>query len=128
MDDDRVLAAAKTAISQAGVLALDYQTKGVTLVEVEKTIGYGTVTEADKAVEEFLKERIRSDFPGESIVAEESRGVPAGTLWTIDPIDGTTFCARGLVDWSTSISRFVDGEAVVGLTYCPPTGELFYAT
>ena len=125
MDDRFILEQAKEAISKAGETALGYWEKGVVLIQ--KTTDPGTVTEADKAVEEMLKEWIRATFPSDSIVAEESGGMPAGTFWTIDPIDGTNFFAHGLVDWSISLARFVDGEAVMGLTLCPPTGELFWA-
>jgi len=125
MNDDDVVEQAKKAILEAGQISLRYWKRGV--AQVEKTVGYGTVTEADKAVEEFLKGWIRANFPSDSVVAEESGGEPAGTFWTIDPIDGTEFFARHLVDWSISLARVVQGEAVLGLTLCPPTGELFWA-
>jgi fructose-1,6-bisphosphatase/inositol monophosphatase family enzyme len=126
MDDRSILEAAKGAISKAGETALEYWQKGVVLTQ--KTNDPGTVSEADKAVEELLKGWIRANFPDDSIVAEESGGSPTGTFWTIDPIDGTNFFAHHLVDWSISLARFVDGEAAMGLTLCPPTGELFWAT
>ncbi|HSX57843.1 MAG TPA: inositol monophosphatase family protein, partial [Candidatus Saccharimonadales bacterium] len=72
MDYPTILAMGKTAISQAGKIALDIQAKGVTLFE--KTRDYGTVSEADTAVEQFLKTWVRTTFPDESIVAEESGG------------------------------------------------------
>ncbi|HSX58337.1 MAG TPA: inositol monophosphatase, partial [Candidatus Saccharimonadales bacterium] len=93
----------------------------------EKTRDYGTVSEADTAVEQFLKTWVRTTFPDESIVAEESGGEALRIGWTIDPIDGTNFFAHGLTDWSISLSRFVDGEVVLGITYCPPTDEMFWA-
>jgi fructose-1,6-bisphosphatase/inositol monophosphatase family enzyme len=126
MDDRSILEQAKKAISEAGETALEYWQKGIVLTH--KTNDPGTVTEADKAVEEFLKGWIRTNFPDDSIVAEESGGSPTGTFWSIDPIDGTNFFAHRLVDWSISLARFVNGEAVMGLTLCPPTGELFWAT
>lgn len=88
------------------------------------------VTEFDLKVEAGFKASIQRNFPNDLIVAEESSiGVkPEGVFWTIDPIDGTTFFAHGLFDYSLSLARIIEGEVVLAVTYCPATDELFYAT
>ncbi len=56
------------------------------------------VTAADRAVERLITERIRSRFPDDRIVAEESAGSDdgvAGRCWIVDPIDGTTNFVHG---------------------------------
>ncbi|HWB95100.1 MAG TPA: inositol monophosphatase family protein, partial [Bryobacteraceae bacterium] len=52
---------------------------------------FDLVTEADRASEKLVLERLRSHFPAHAIVAEES-GVTAGSSdyrWYVDPLDGT---------------------------------------
>src|SRR5258708_31596028 len=55
------------------------------------------VTEADRASERLVVERLRSHFPSHSIVAEEG-GRHIGSseyCWYVEPLDGTTNFAPG---------------------------------
>jgi histidinol phosphatase-like enzyme (inositol monophosphatase family) len=68
---------------------------------------------------------IRSRFPDHSIVGEEY-GETIGNeryQWIIDPIDGTKSFVRGVPLYTTLVALAIDGEPVVGVIYCPPTGE-----
>lgn len=86
------------------------------------------VTDADRASEAFLLERIASKFPDHTVLAEESgltqRG---GTRWVIDPLDGTTNYAHGIPHFAVCVA--VEGEAglEVGVVYDPMRDELFAA-
>ena len=53
---------------------------------------FDLVTEADRASERLVVERLRSHFPSHSIVAEEGGGRqgPSAFRWYVDPLDGTT--------------------------------------
>lgn len=78
------------------------------------------LTAADGATETFLREQLARHFPGEEILGEEQGGPqgsdldPAGPLWVLDPIDGTSNFARGGDRWCVSIGMVLDGRAVVG--------------
>ena len=50
------------------------------------------VTRLDKEVQELLVDRIKSSYPEDLICAEEGclrAAVDKGSVWVIDPIDGT---------------------------------------
>ena len=49
------------------------------------------VTKADRASEQFIVERIRQQWPGHDLIAEEGSRRETGSdfRWYIDPLDGT---------------------------------------
>jgi myo-inositol-1(or 4)-monophosphatase len=87
------------------------------------------VTNVDQEVEEYIKKRIRLEFPDDSILAEESplEKEDAPRRWIIDPIDGTTNFAHGLPLFCLSIGVEVQREVVLGAVYDPIHKELFFA-
>ena len=91
---------------------------------------FDLVTEADKASEKLIVERLRAYFPSHSIQAEEGGGgEKAGSdyRWYVDPLDGTTNFAHGYPAWSTTMALERAGELVVGVVYDPNRDELFAA-
>ena len=47
------------------------------------------VTEADRAVEQMVRERLARDRPGDAVVGEEyGTSGDAARRWIVDPIDG----------------------------------------
>ncbi len=85
------------------------------------------LTEADGATEQFIRDALAREFPGEAILGEELGGAPAdsGWLWVIDPIDGTANFARGSDRWCVSIGLVHDGRAVAGAVARQAPKELF---
>ncbi len=79
------------------------------------------VTDADKAVEEFLRKAIEKAFPHDTIIGEEedmSSGSSERT-WIIDPIDGTASFVRGVPLYS-SLLAMVDGHGpAIGTIHLP---------
>lgn len=89
------------------------------------------VTSADLAVENFLVEAIKERFPDSRIMGEEtasSRDDFSGTIWILDPIDGTTNFARGHNEVAISIACVEDGKALAGVVLNPFTEECFFAS
>jgi histidinol-phosphatase len=83
------------------------------------------VTEADRAVEERLRQRIAAERPGERVLGEElGEDQGDGPCWILDPIDGTRNYARGIPIWATLIS-FDDRVAVVS---APALGRRWWAS
>src|SRR5690554_734723 len=64
------------------------------------------VTEIDKKSEEAIISFISKEFPGHSVLAEESgiKERDSEYKWIIDPLDGTTNFAHGLPIFSVSIA------------------------
>ncbi|MGI8411344.1 MAG: inositol monophosphatase family protein [Solirubrobacteraceae bacterium] len=72
------------------------------------------VTDADRAVEQRLRDRISAVRPGDAVLGEESGesspGGAGGRRWIIDPIDGTKNYVRGIPVWATLIALEDPGE------------------
>jgi histidinol-phosphatase len=96
---------------------------------VETKADLTPVTDADRATEELLRERIARDRPGEGVVGEEhgEDGNPA-TRWIVDPIDGTRNYTRGVPIWATLVALERDGEFVVGVVSAPALGRRWWAS
>jgi len=87
------------------------------------------LTEADGATETFLREQLAKHFPGEQVLGEEQGGTvdPAGPLWVLDPIDGTSNFARNGDRWCVSVGLVVGGRAVAGAIARHAPDEVFAA-
>lgn len=90
------------------------------------------VTEADTAADAVIVAALRSAFPDDHIVTEESGGVGASTgvtrTWYVDPLDGTSNFAAGFPFFCVSIGLADhDGSPLVGAIYDPVRNELFTA-
>ncbi|WP_093167207.1 inositol monophosphatase family protein [Sinosporangium album] len=88
------------------------------------------VTDLDLAAEKVLLDRVLTEFPDHTVVAEES-----GTLgsaesrysWLIDPLDGTNNLAIGLPAFVVGLALCEDGLPVVGVVHEPVTGHTWSA-
>jgi myo-inositol-1(or 4)-monophosphatase len=89
------------------------------------------VTEADLASEKVIIAALKRALPAVPVLAEESspdyRHIPAGPLWIVDPLDGTTNFAHGFPFFAVSIAYSVNRVSHAGVIYCPMQDELFLA-
>jgi len=86
------------------------------------------VSEADRAVEELVRERLSVERPGDAVLGEEFGATGDGPRrWIIDPIDGTKSYVRGVPVWATLLALEVDGEMVVGVVSAPALGRRWWA-
>ena len=99
-------------------------------LSVETKSDLTPVTDADRAVERALRERLAAERPGDSVLGEEEGGgaTPSGRLWVLDPIDGTRNFARGIPVWATLVALLRDGETAVGVVSAPALGRRWWAT
>jgi myo-inositol-1(or 4)-monophosphatase len=90
---------------------------------------FDLVTEADRASEKLVVERLRSHFPTHSIVAEEGGGRDAGSeyRWYVDPLDGTTNFFHGFPMFNVTLGLERAGEMIAGCIYDPLRDEMFAA-
>src|SRR5437016_10570039 len=74
---------------EAGALLANYFERRVAF---ELKGDFDLVTEADRASEQLIVERLRSHFPTHGIMAEEGgcHESRSGYRWFVDPLDGTT--------------------------------------
>ena len=111
---------------EAGALLARYFERRVV---PERKGEYDLVTEADRASEALVVERLRAYFPSHAIVAEEGGGVERASeyTWYVDPLDGTTNFAHGYPVFNVSIGLEYAGEPVAGVVYDPIRQEMFTA-
>ena len=85
------------------------------------------VTEADRASERLVIERLRSHFPTHAIVAEESGGHAGASdyRWYVDPLDGTTNFAHGFPMFNVTMALEHAGELIAGVIFDPVRNEMF---
>jgi myo-inositol-1(or 4)-monophosphatase len=90
---------------------------------------FDLVTEADRASEKLVVERLRTYFPTHAIVAEEGGGheSPSEYRWFVDPLDGTTNFAHGFPAFNVTLGLECNGEAIAGVVYDPIRQEMFTA-
>ncbi|MCS6953945.1 MAG: inositol monophosphatase family protein [Bryobacterales bacterium] len=118
--------ASKEIAREAGSLLLRY---------FERRVGYelkgeaDLITEADRASERLVVDRLRSYFPGHAIVAEEGTGQGGDSeyRWYVDPLDGTTNFAHGFPMFNVTLALEHAGRLVAGVVYDPLRDEMFSA-
>ncbi len=114
------LALALSLADEADAIALDRFR--ATDLRVETKPDLTPVSEADRAVETALRERLARERPGDPILGEEEGGGDTSG-WILDPIDGTRNYTRGIPVWATLIA-YADRVAVVS---APALGRRWWA-
>jgi histidinol-phosphatase len=123
-DDDlrfaHVLADAADDITIRRFRALDLQ--------VETKPDLTPVTDADRAVEEQVRNVLRRSRPRDAVHGEEFGKTGIGPrCWVLDPIDGTKNYVRGVPVWATLIALMMGDEPVAGVASAPALGRRWWA-
>jgi myo-inositol-1(or 4)-monophosphatase len=125
MDD---LALLLDTLKQAGTIAMRYH--GKKPKRWHKPDGT-VVTEADIAVDDFLKQTICNARPDDGWLSEETKDTPErlskSRLWIADPIDGTRAFSEGRHEFGIGMALATDGKAELGAIYCPSTDHMYHA-
>ncbi|WLD95012.1 inositol monophosphatase family protein [Alkalihalobacillus sp. AL-G] len=89
------------------------------------------VTNMDREIEGFLINKINENYPDHKILGEEGIGEKIdslkGTVWLIDPIDGTMNFVHQQTNFAISIGVYNEGIGMVGIIYNVVYDEMFYA-
>jgi 3'(2'), 5'-bisphosphate nucleotidase len=95
----------------------------------EKPEGEGPVTAADERANAFVVDALRSAFPGDGVVAEESKHNPDARrfsrCWFVDPLDGTREFVNRNGEFAVHVGLAIDGEARLGVVFRPVQERLF---
>lgn len=126
-DLKRRLDFAVAAATEAGEVTLRYFRKAV---DIELKSDRSPVTIADREAEDCLFRKIRSEYPADGCLGEESGERPgtSGFRWIVDPIDGTRSFVQGVPLYGVMVA-LVDpgGEPVVGVVGFPALDEIVAA-
>jgi len=86
------------------------------------------VTQYDNRVQDFLMTALAKAVPGAAFFSEELENgntLASGTVFIIDPIDGTMNFVKGMNHSCISVACACSGEIVAGAVYNPYTDEMF---
>lgn len=115
-------------VAEAGRLALLYYGKVTASVKADLSI----VSEADAAVETFLRSSLMALAPDYGYIGEEteeSRPAAAGETraWVVDALDGSRAFVAGMPLWMPAVCLMDGVRPIAGAAINPITGELFWA-
>lgn len=125
-DDDFALL--EDAVRQAGRIAAGHFRKPI---ECSLKPDGSEVSEADLAVDRFLRETLGGARPHYGWLSEETEDhharLSARRVWIADPIDGTRAFLKGVAEWTVCAALAEDGEITLAAVYNPATEEMFTA-
>lgn len=110
---------------EAGALLMSFFGK----VSIEYKGDVDLVTQADRASEKMIVERIRKQWPEHDLIGEEGSRRETGSdfRWYVDPLDGTTNFAHGYPVFCVSLALEYKGERIAGVIFDPTRDEMFAA-
>ena len=131
----KIVAQAEPLARKAGAMLREFYAQGV---ETEYKGDVDLVTVADRTVEAYLREALKTTFPTHGVYGEEGTRdrLDAEFRWYIDPLDGTTNFAHSFPHFAVSmglerrapgLAEGEDGPVVAGIVYDPMRDELFAA-
>jgi myo-inositol-1(or 4)-monophosphatase len=114
------------AAKEVGDLLLELSKQDI---KYEMKNPYDILAEGDLKSEKIIIDKIKSQYPGHSILSEEAgrETNDSGFLWIIDPIDGTINFARHIEEYCISIALSENGKLILGVIYQPALDKLFVA-
>ncbi len=132
VEDKALLTAMQDAAREAGALALAFFRAGAdTSARVDWKEGGSPVSEADYAVDSFLRQRLRALLPQAGWLSEEtaddSERLSRALTFIVDPIDGTRAFIKGDPRWAISVALVEDGAPALAVLHLPALDETFLA-
>nr|WP_244316749.1 3'(2'),5'-bisphosphate nucleotidase CysQ [Pannonibacter sp. XCT-34] len=122
------LALLEEAARRSGEIALGYFGKDPRTWMKD---GASPVSEADMAVDAWLKQHLLAARPDYGWLSEETADTPdrlqRRQLFIVDPIDGTRAFLAGKDEWTVSLAMVTDGRPRAAALFNPVRGEMFLA-
>jgi myo-inositol-1(or 4)-monophosphatase len=118
----------RRAVEEGGQLALRHYGKVTRSVKADLSI----VSEADAAVESFLRSALINHAPGYGYIGEETEESwpPADGethSWVVDALDGSRAFVARIPVWTPTVCLLDGDRPVAGAAINPMTNELFWA-
>lgn len=121
-----LLGFANSLIDETDAIARSYYKQDL---DVEYKQDRSPVTQADRAIETYLRKAILSAYPTHEILGEEfgESEQRSNHRWIIDPIDGTKSFMRAIPTFSTLLGLEIDGKVQLGIASFPALHERIFA-
>ena len=117
----------ETIVRAAGDVAMRYF-NDLDSLSINKKSARDLVTDADVAVENYLKQALAEQCPEYGFWGEESgQTANQNSRWIVDPIDGTHSFSKGQYFWGISVALEVEGELVMGAVFGPALNDYYRA-
>jgi myo-inositol-1(or 4)-monophosphatase len=127
-DSASLKAGIEAAVREAGALALKAREGSP---KSWSKHGGSPVSDADIAVDNFLRERLMQLAPDCGWLSEETEDdrarLHASRIWVVDPIDGTRAYLSDRADWSISVALVENGRPVIATIFAPVQDALYAA-
>jgi 3'(2'),5'-bisphosphate nucleotidase len=124
----RELEVALDLARRAGERIMQYYGTGLA---AERKVGDEPVTQADREADAIISAGLRSAFPQDGLLTEESADDPIRferrRVWIVDPLDGTTEFLAETGEFSVMIGLAEVGDPVLGVIFQPVGERLFWA-
>jgi myo-inositol-1(or 4)-monophosphatase len=118
----------RSVTEEAGRIALSYFARDCHAWDKSPN---NPVSEADMAVDEFLRTTLMQNRTGYGWLSEETEDHPerlrCGRLWVIDPIDGTRSFLENGEDWGISVALVQDQKPILAAFYAPVKDAFYFA-
>ena len=113
---------------KAGKIAKEISQRGAKVtIKADKS----PVTDGDLAVDELLRNKIKSLTPYIPIISEETVDLNVRnndkTFWLIDPIDGTREYIKKKDEYTLNAALIIDLRPAIGIVYAPAKNRLFFS-
>ncbi len=98
-------------------------------LNVEKKGVQDFVSEADREVEQLIRQALQEAFPDDGIIGEEFDNLEAVSdfVWVIDPIDGTANFVSGIPHWCVVLAGTRNARAEIAVIVDPCADEVWSA-
>ncbi|MEM9277030.1 MAG: 3'(2'),5'-bisphosphate nucleotidase CysQ [Pseudomonadota bacterium] len=118
-----------SAAVKAGEIGMSYFQKDTNNIWYKS--GNSPVSQADKEIDEFLRQRLLGNRPDHGWLSEETEDTPKrldnNRLFIVDPIDGTRGFIAGKKEWCISIAVVENDRPIEGVLHCPALGKTIHA-
>ncbi len=121
---------ARALVLDAGQWLSDEISNFSEIPAIDKTSHQDIVTKYDTAVEELVTDKIRTAYPDDLVVGEESFNgdqPDSPNVWYLDPIDGTTNFACQKRNYAISLAFYKNGSPEFGIVLDIAQNNLYHA-
>jgi 3'(2'), 5'-bisphosphate nucleotidase len=113
---------------EAGVIIMGYYKTGHA---VDRKDDASPVTEADRAADHLIVQKLKEltpSFPTVSEEGEKSNITGYSHFWLVDPLDGTKSFIRGKGYFTVNIGLIENGSPVLGVVFDPVEDSMYWGT